>query len=142
MKKHLYILFDALIIIIVSAMIIGFTIYTRSLIIIALCIIAGVYYFSRIWKGICLIADIMIGSQKKITHFSGVLHKDSLDCFRVDYTIIFFDDEEMHKHYEVFEDADTETVRQGDIVEVEYYKRSRIVLSMKKVENSDVAGIQ
>lgn len=35
----------------------------------------------------------------------------------------------------LFEDADTETVRQGDMVEVEHYKRSGIVLSMKKVEN-------
>lgn len=111
MKKHLYVLFDSLIIILVSALIIGFTIYTRSLIIIALCILAEAYYFSRIWKGVCLIADIVTGSQKKVTRFSGVLHKDRLDTFRIDYTLIFFDDDEMSKHYDVFEDADTETVR-------------------------------
>lgn len=138
MKKHLYIIYDALLLICASGAFLGFTLYHRdNLLIVIFFIVAEAYFIQNIWKGICLIIDIIIGLQKKCTTFLGVLSTDTLDFFRVEYTNVYFDDDEMKKNYIAFANAIEETIRQGDKVEVKYYKYSRVILSIKKQPYTD-----
>lgn len=136
MKEHRYILYDAILLMIVSVFFLGFTLhYRNNLLLIISFVVAEAYFIPRIWKGICLIADSIVGSQKRCTTFLGVLNTDSLDFFRKEYSNIYFDDDEMHKNYIAFTSTIEEDIGRGDAVVVEYYKYSRIVLRMQEIGN-------
>lgn len=143
MKEHLYIIYDSILLIIVSVIFLVFTLYYRdNLLLIVFFIVAEAYFAPRIWKGVCLIVDMIIGSKKRYTIFLGVLNTDTLDFFRKEYTNIYFDDDELSKNYIAFTSSIEETVKQGDEIVVEYYKYSRIVLSIKKCGSNNQGNNQ
>ena len=137
MRKYLYIIYDSILFIITLAILLAVTLHYHNILLTIYFVLAGNYFFSRIWKGICLIADIILGSKKKYTIFLGVLNSDTLDFFKkVEYTNIYFNDDEMQKNYMAFDDTIEETIHRGDKVEIEYYKYSRIVLKMRKQQDN------
>ena len=65
----------------------------------------------------------------------GCLGVEHLDFFyKISYSHIYFDDELLTKNFLLFNDVYFGELHQGDIILVEYYRRSRIVLQLKRME--------
>lgn len=135
MKKHLYILIEAVLSIFVLILIVGLCFIEFNIVIVALALIGSLYFIRKIIMGVRLFVDIIEGSKEKCTIFMGSLEVEHLDFFRkISFSNIYFDDELLAKNYLLFEDVYCGELHQEDRITVVYYKRSRIILHLYKNE--------
>ena len=136
MKKHLYILLESVLSVFVLILIVWLCYIEFNIVIVVLAIIGSLYFIRKIIMGVKLIIDIIEGPKEKCTIFMGILEAEHLDFFRkINFSNIYFDDEQLIKNYILFDDTCCEELNQEDRISVIYYKRSRIILHLYKNES-------
>lgn len=135
MKKHLYILIEAVLSMMVLILFIGWCFLEFNVVMAILAPLGSIYFIYKIILGVRLFVDILKGSEEKCTVFMGNLGAEHLDFFwKISFSNIYFDDEILTKNYSLFEDVHCEELHRGDRVRVVYYKRSRIILQIYQWE--------
>lgn len=136
MKKHLYILIEAILSMFVLILIVGLCFIEFDIVIVALAPIGSLYFIYKILMGVKLFVDIIEGPKEKYSIFMGNLGAEHLDFFwKISFSNIYFDDELLTKNYLLFDDGYCGDLHQEDRIRVVYYKRSRIVLQIYNYES-------
>ncbi|MGN0486584.1 MAG: hypothetical protein ACI4GB_05055 [Acutalibacteraceae bacterium] len=131
MKKHLYILIEAVLSMFVWFLIVGLCFVEFNMVIAALASIGSLYFIHKIIVGVRLFVDIIEGPKEKCSIFMGNLGTEHLDFFwKINFSNVYFNDEILTKNYLLFDDAFSGELRQEDRITVVYYKRSRIILQL------------
>lgn len=133
MKKHLLIIIEAILSLLILSLFAGLCIIEHKLLLIVLALMGSIYFVYKVVLGVRLIIDIIEGPREKKVVFAGALGEEHLDFFwKISYTNLYFDDDVLTKNYLVFADVDAlaEKLQREDIIQISFYQRSRIILQI------------
>ncbi len=133
MKKHLLIIIEAILSLLILSLFAGLCIIEHNFLLIVLALMGSIFFVYKVVLGVRLIIDIIEGPREKKVVFAGALGEGHLDFFwKISYTNLYFDDDVLTKNYLVFADEDAleGKLQREDIIQISFYQRSRIILQI------------